>query len=254
MKALILAAGRGSRLGQLTADRPKCMVALAGRPLLQWQRDALNAAGLEKIHVMTGYRGDRIDVTGLTLAPYPEWNQTNMVGTLWHARDLLAASPTLVSYSDIVYHPDLPRALVESDADLAITYDTQWDALWRLSNPADPLADAENFRQQDGWLQRIGGRAQSWADAGGQYMGLLRFTPAGWAAVAAYLRAIGPQGRASLDMTSLLSALLARGTRIAAIGVAGRWCEVDCASDIELYEQQIRQGGWSHDWRWGTPG
>ena len=106
----------------------------------------------------------------------------------------------------------------------------------------------------DGWLQRIGGRAQSWADAGGQYMGLLRFTPAGWAAVAAYLRAIGPQGRASLDMTSLLSALLARGTRIAAIGVAGRWCEVDCASDIELYEQQIRQGGWSHDWRWGTPG
>ena len=114
MKALILAAGRGSRLGQLTADRPKCMVALAGRPLLQWQRDALNAAGLEKIHVMTGYRGDRIDVTGLTLAPYPEWNQTNMVGTLWHARDLLAASPTLVSYSDIVYHPDLPRALVEA--------------------------------------------------------------------------------------------------------------------------------------------
>lgn len=252
MNALILAAGRGSRLGALTADRPKCMVHLAGRPLLQWQCDALRAAGLRAVHVMAGYRSDRINIPGIAIEDYPDWERTNMVGTLWHARHLLAAGPTLVSYSDIVYHPALARALVEHDADLAITYDTQWDALWRLRNPVDPLADAECFLQQDGWLQRIGGRARTWDDARGQYMGLLRFTPAGWAKTAAYLSEIGPQRRSTLDMTSLLSALLERGTAIAAVAVAGHWCEVDCASDIALYEQQLASGGWSHDWRWAA--
>ncbi|MCA3238254.1 MAG: NTP transferase domain-containing protein [Curvibacter sp.] len=253
MKALILAAGRGSRLGELTARQPKCMVTLAGRPLLQWQCDAMRAAGLDGIHVMAGYAADHIDVSGITLTRYPDWERTNMVGTLWHARARLAAATTLVAYGDIVYHPGIPRALVDCDADLAITYDTRWEALWRLRNPADPLADAESFLEEGGILRRIGGRAQVWADARGQYMGLLRFTPAGWAEVEAYLHTLGAERRA-LDMTSLLSALLARGTPIAAIGVAGRWCEVDSASDLALYEQALRQPGWSHDWRWDTAG
>lgn len=250
MKALILAAGRGSRLGELTASIPKCMVPLAGQVLLQWQRDALIAAGLDAIHVMAGYCADRIEVTGITLTRYPDWEQTNMVGTLWHAREQLSAATTLVAYGDIVYHPDIVRALVDCNADLAITYDTQWEALWRLRNPQDPLADAESFLEEDGHLRRIGGRARSWADARGQYMGMLRFTPAGWAEVEVCLHALGAEKRRTMDMTSLLSALLARGTSIAAVGVAGRWCEVDCVSDIALYESALRQPGWSHDWRW----
>lgn len=252
MKALILAAGRGSRLGSLTDEQPKCMVPLCGRALLAWQRDALQAAGIDDIRVMAGYRSERIDLAGLTIDRYPDWERTNMVGTLWHARHLLSASTTLVAYGDIVYHPDIPRALLDCNADLAITYDTRWDALWRLRNPTDPLADAECFSQHEGWLQRIGGRARQWDDARGQYMGLLRFSPAGWATVAAWLQHIGPEGRARLDMTSLLSALLERGTPVAAVGVAGRWCEVDCASDIALYERQTQSGAWSHDWRWPT--
>ena len=56
MNAIILAAGRGSRMKNLTSDKPKCLVQLNGKTLIQWQLDALNQAGISNIAVVTGYR------------------------------------------------------------------------------------------------------------------------------------------------------------------------------------------------------
>ena len=60
MKAIIVAAGRGRRLGQETDDIPKGMVEVAGRAILHRQLDALAAAGVDDVVVGRGYRGDRI--------------------------------------------------------------------------------------------------------------------------------------------------------------------------------------------------
>ena len=53
--AIILAAGRGSRMRELTDTKPKCLLELAGRPLLHWQLDALRDAGVERIVLVRGY-------------------------------------------------------------------------------------------------------------------------------------------------------------------------------------------------------
>ncbi len=54
--AAILAAGVGSRLDPLTRDRPKCLVKVGGRPILQHQLDALRAAGIERVIIVVGYQ------------------------------------------------------------------------------------------------------------------------------------------------------------------------------------------------------
>jgi len=59
MKAIILAAGRGSRMKNLTDERPKCLVELRGNPLLDWQLAALLEAGIDRIAIDTGYRQNR---------------------------------------------------------------------------------------------------------------------------------------------------------------------------------------------------
>ena len=56
MRGIILAAGRGSRMKHLTSERPKCMVKLQGKPLIEWQLEALRAAGIDDIAIVTGYR------------------------------------------------------------------------------------------------------------------------------------------------------------------------------------------------------
>ncbi len=254
MKGIILAAGRGSRLGSLTDDRPKCLVELAGRSLLDWQRAALEAGGLDDIAVVRGYRGEAFAATGLRTIDNPRWAETNMVRSLLCAQDLLRTETCLVSYADIVYHPDIIRALTETPSAIAVAYDKWWSLLW-ARRFSDPLSDAETFRLDGSRLKSIGQRAASVDEIEGQYMGLLRFTPRGWAAVERIVDAMDAEDVDRLDMTSLLQRLLMDGVDITAVPIEGRWCEVDSGTDLALYREiieKVDQGRstWAHDWRW----
>ncbi len=61
MKAIILSAGQGSRLGHLTDDRPKCLIEFGGKSLLDWQLDTLAANEVDEVLVVTGFRDDQIE-------------------------------------------------------------------------------------------------------------------------------------------------------------------------------------------------
>lgn len=250
-KAVILAAGRGSRMLDETADRPKCLVELAGKALLEWQLESLKAAGIDNIAVVAGYRADDLNAYAkryrFELLTNPDWEKTNMVSTLLAARPWIDNQDTVVSYADIVYPARHIESLMGSASPIAITYDTEWEALWRLRND-DPLADAETFREVGGRLIEIGGKPRSIEEVQGQYMGLLRFREAGWRAVDAMVVSLGEK-IAKTDMTSLLRLLLSNGADIGAIPVAGCWCEVDNGRDRDCYEAALKAGGWDHDWR-----
>ena len=56
MRALILAAGRGRRMGEHTNSKPKCLTMFRGKPLIEWQINALNKAGINEIGIVTGYK------------------------------------------------------------------------------------------------------------------------------------------------------------------------------------------------------
>ena len=249
-QALILAAGRGSRMRDLTDDKPKCLVRLAGKPLLEWQLQSIRRAGVETITVARGYKAEMLQGEFRTV-DNPRWEETNMVSTLLSALPALDHGPCIVSYSDIVYHPGHVGALADCDADIAVLYDTDWRALWE-SRFDNPLADAETFKEQNGILKEIGNRTDSYEDIQGQFMGLLRFSPTGFATVRGYLGTL-PGGEVDkLDMTALLQRLLREGVTIAAVAVSGKWCETDSVADLELYEQMaLKQetDRWSHDWR-----
>ena len=133
MKALILAAGRGSRLRELTDDRPKCLVSLAGKPLLRWQYDALCAAGAKEVLVVRGYLAERLvpEAAGLPSGAFatvdnPRWAHCNMLASLLCAAPWLDAAfgggetEVVVSYADIVYPAEHVRALCAGAA--AIPY------------------------------------------------------------------------------------------------------------------------------------
>ena len=66
MRAILLGAGQGTRLRPLTDDRPKCMVEVGGRPLLDWQIRALRAAGVDDIVLVRGYSRSRIQAPNTT--------------------------------------------------------------------------------------------------------------------------------------------------------------------------------------------
>lgn len=113
MKAIILAAGQGSRLLPLTADRPKCLVPVGGRTILEHQLAGLHAAGIEDVTVVGGYRFDRLTEFAERLpAPQrpnliynPFFAVSSSIGSVWAARELLDG-PFCLLNGDSVCEPE----------------------------------------------------------------------------------------------------------------------------------------------------
>jgi len=243
MRAVILAAGRGSRMGALGEDRPKCLVELAHRPLVRRQIAALRGGGISSIGIVRGYLGYMISIEDVTYFENPRWAETNMVMSLVAAATWLRSDSVVISYADIFYRRDVVRDLAASSGDLVVAYDRGWRSLW-TRRFVDPLSDAETFRTDAlGNLVDIGGRTAQIDDIEGQYMGLLKFTPEAWRAVEALLAGVDEKTRGAMDMTTLLRALLRSGFPISTVGINGQWGEIDSSADLELYEQMVREGG-----------
>jgi L-glutamine-phosphate cytidylyltransferase len=243
MRALILAAGRGSRLAQLGDSRPKCLVELGGRPLLERQVAALRRGGVEEIGVVRGYRAHMLDFAGLAYFTNARWANTNMVMSLLSAAAWLREGPVIVSYADIFYRAALIQGLRLTPGELVISYDRAWRELWS-QRFSDPLADAETFRvDAQGRVLEIGAKTTRIEDIDGQYMGLLKFEPPAWRAVEELLASLEEPARERLDMTGLLQRLLS--TSAVTIGTCptnGQWGEIDNATDVALYEKMLTAG------------
>ncbi len=242
VQGLILAAGRGSRMGKTTDDQPKGLIKLAGRSLIERQMEALEAAGADKIALCTGYKADMLDGFGVQRFYNARWAETNMVATLLAADDWLSSGTTIVSYSDIFYDPLTVIRLARCTDDIAISYDPHWAALWK-DRFEDPLSDAETFRtDEDGYLLEIGGKTQSMADIKGQYMGLLKLTPEGWAKTRNLVEGLMDAVQDKLDMTSLLQRLIMSGAKVGTTPVQGCWGGCDNEKDLAYFERKVSNG------------
>ena len=97
MKAVILAAGRGTRIERVTQGKPKCLLAFGDRTILDYQIDALSAVGVSKIAIVIGHNGHcivdhvraahRHRLGKLHFVLNPEFGRTNNIYSLWLARD-----------------------------------------------------------------------------------------------------------------------------------------------------------------------
>ena len=233
MRAIILAAGRGSRMGDATSKLPKCRTVFRGKELIQWQLEALHGAGIQEIAVVRGYLAETFEFE-LTYFDNANWANTNMVMSLMSASAWLERDDCIVSYSDIVYSPDVVGRLMHSDGDVAISYDPNWLKLWSLRFE-DPLSDAETFRLNHGYVTDIGRRASSVDEIEGQYMGLLKFSPNGWKAAKNFICGHEEKDQHRMDMTMLLQGLIGTGTKISAVPIADEWFEIDSQGDLAAY-------------------
>jgi len=238
MRGIILAAGRGSRMGDLTNHFPKCRTVLHGKELIQWQLDAMKGASIEEISIVRGYLPETFDFN-VKYFENKRWSHTNILTSLISANEWLDRYTCITSYSDIVYSANTINKLASFTGDIVITYDPNWSELWQMRFD-NPLSDAENFKLDGDRLIEIGLKASSIEEIEGQYMGLLKFTPAGWLKVKEYLARLSQKEIDNIDITNLLRRLIKLGIVINAVAITDKWFEVDSESDLKIYSSKYK--------------
>jgi choline kinase len=251
VKAIIIAAGRGRRLGPHTEEVPKCMVEVGARPILGWQWAALSAAGVDELVIIRGYRGDVLEqfARGLGLpvrfVDNREWETNNILLSLACARAELDA-PCMVLYSDIIFTPDVAIACARSPAPIALVVDRDFRSIY-VGRTEHPLDEGEVCDlAPDGSIARVGKRALPPADALGEFIGLAKLDAHGVEWVATAIDELGARFAGADDqpfqraaryrnayLTDLLQHLIDAGRPIAPVIIDGRWREIDTGQDLE---------------------
>ncbi|USQ95291.1 NTP transferase domain-containing protein [Caulobacter sp. RL271] len=240
-KAVILAAGRGRRMGKLTKDRPKAALVVGDHALIDWQIAALQAAGVEEIAVVTGHGAQALAARGVSYIHNPDWDKGTQVETLLRAADWIGDEPAVVSYGDILYHPCAALALLERPGDIVVGYDADHRWLWK-ERFGNWLKDSETFKLGPGQvLTEIGGKPTDIEELDGQFMGLMLLTPEGLTKLAERYRAAPAPERQRLDFTRLLSTLIAEGARIDTAANLLPWMEVDRAKDLAVARKMVER-------------
>ena len=243
MKGLVLAAGQGVRLRPLTDDRPKCMVEYLGRTLIEQILEVFEACSIAPIVIVAGYRSEvlkeHLRSRTIRFVLNPDYASTNMVHSLFCAESELSED-LIISYSDIVYKPEVLKRLVDSTADLAITIDTEWRSLWER-RMEDPLKDAETLElDENGLVLDLGRKPRSFDEIQGQYMGLIKISakilPRALELYRSLDRTATYDGKPfkQMFMTTFLRILIDSGIPCQSVPVQGGWLEVDAPSDLLL--------------------
>ncbi len=235
MIGIILAAGRGSRLGKYTKNKPKGLVKVHNKPLIEWQINSLKKAGVRNIYIITGYRKNKFKYN-CKYIHNEHWNNTNMFFSLSLANNLLNKNTSIISYSDIIYGYEIIKDLINFNKNIAISYDPQWIKLWK-KRFTNPLVDAESFRISNQKITEIGNKIEKISMVNGQYMGILKITPSGWKEIKTVTKNLTNKSRKKIDITSMLKYLLNKDINIYGVPLKKKWYEVDSISDLKIYEK-----------------
>ena len=240
--AVILSAGQGKRLAPFTDSRPKCLVPVNGKPILDWQLRALADAGIEDVTVVTGFGAQSVETFTNICVPEisvrcifnPFYAVSDNIGTLWIARDFLRDDSLLIN-GDTLLDPRIIRKVCdEATATVSVTVDhkEQYDA------------DDMKVRIKDGNLTAIGKTLTEPVD--GESIGLLRFIDEGADLLRTALDGIirTPDGL-NLWYLSIIDRL-AQQTKVGTVSITGLpWAEIDFPSDLAGASDIVRQFEWA---------
>jgi choline kinase len=225
LNAIILAAGLGTRLAAHSRGRPKCLLPLHGRTILDWQLALLDQCGVERVTVVVGHQAAEIERAAgqrANYAVYPHYARTNNLHTLQHCGHLLDDEVTIL-FADVLVSAGAFARCARADADCALLVDT-----------AQRRPDTMRVRLAEGRLADIGAHV-SVDDADGNFIGIAKFSARGAGALRRELDRMVEAGRfEQAYYTAALPRLAAAGVSISVIATGeDPWCEIDSPDDYQ---------------------
>ncbi|MBL8643992.1 MAG: phosphocholine cytidylyltransferase family protein, partial [Rhodospirillaceae bacterium] len=231
-KAIILSAGKGSRLGALTANSPKCLLKLGPRSLLGWQVHMLKAGGVSSVCVVTGFETAQVEAEVKALSQpdlvmrtllNPFYHIADNLSTCWMARGEMQDDFILLNGDTLIDAEIVRRLIAAPPAPITLTVD----------HKASYDDDDMKVQEVDGRVLNVSKKLDP-SIVSAESIGMIRFRADGAAAFVAELEAAirTDTGLQAFYLASI--AKLAQRLHVTTAGIDGlKWCEVDFPKDYE---------------------
>jgi len=232
--AVVLAASRGD-LGDLTRDKPKCMIDVRGRSLLERLVAQLADSGIRSVTVVRGYHKEAIALNGVHTVDNDRYAETGEVYSLACARERLDGE-TIVVYGDILFRGYILDGLLAADGDIVVAVDALGALAGERVTPRD-LVGAErrfsgNYLDDAPVRLRVLSQDLPVQQSNGEWIGLARFTAQGIAWLHEELDLIAAEGNLeTTDMPMLITRLAAKHP-VFVHYITGHWLDVDTLDDL----------------------
>lgn len=243
MKAIILAAGQGTRLKRYTENLPKGMLSFMGKTIIERQIKLYRTCGISDINIVTGFAADKINYEDVKYFHNDKYAETNMVESLMEAKEAFDED-VVVSYSDILFEKQILQKMMESTADFACAVDDDWKEYWqkrygRIDFDTESLAVDNNNS-----ITEIGLENPPLENISARYIGLLKFSKEGLKFITQTMENAYKEfedkpwqqsGRTvrKAYMTDLLNAIIESGREVKAVRFSHGWIEFDTNEDYE---------------------
>src|SRR5712692_5681237 len=249
--AIIPAAGFEKQLLPLIQDKPKCLLDIKGKTILERQVAALNEVNIKDIAVVRGYQKEKIAFPNLRYYDNDRYEDTGELASIFCAEQELKGR-CLLLYSDIIFETGILLKLLKSSADITIVVDLAWADQRKLQRPHfkpdlvlldNPPATGYRFVPPDGpsRLVKIGQHLDP-ERAHGEFIGLAMFSERGTDLLKSAYHAVSSQSAVPFheapslqkaSLTDMLQELVARGHEVSCLTIYKGWMEVDTFEDYQ---------------------
>lgn len=241
-KALIVAAGLGSRLKGHTENTPKCMLDFGGKTLLQRQLFSYKKNGVDDISLIRGYKKNKINYKGIKYFDNNDYKDNNILNSIFYGEQVINGN-IIISYSDILFEPFVVKRAMESDHDISVIVDVDWRDYY-IGRKDHPLSEAENvIFNSNNEVVKIGKIASEKEEVHGEFIGMIKLNHRGCEILRQNFHRVKkiywnkPFQRAKIFqkayLTDMIQELVDIGIKVHCVIIERGWKEIDTVEDYK---------------------
>ena len=241
-KALIIAAGLGSRLKKHTENLPKCMLDFGGKTLLQRQLESYKQNGIKDISLIRGYKKEKINYKGIKYFENTDYQNNNILNSIFYAEKVINGS-IIISYSDILFDKSVVERTLNSDHDISVVVDIDWRGYY-VGRKDHPISEAENvIFNSNNEVEKIGKINTGNQEVHGEFIGMIKLSNRGTEIFKEHFHRLKkvywnkPFQRAKIFqkayLTDFIQELVDIGIKVHCVIIESGWKEIDTVEDYK---------------------
>ena len=243
MKAIILAAGDGSRMGKLTQNIPKPLVMVNGKSIIERQLSILKQNKILDVIIITGSHNEKFNFKNVVYVNDLDHKKHDVLGSLMAAKSIIN-DDILTSYSDIIFEEKILKSMTEFTGDIGIAVDLDWEKNY-VNRDQHPKSEAENVLINGNEILELRKNISECKENEkiGECLGLMKFSRKASKVFLDKYSELETSHKGkfhnapSLEkalISDMLQELIVSGIRISPIYVSGKWCEIDTPQDLQI--------------------